>query len=302
MTERRITLAGLVFLSILISVAYVNADQASQSLQSRVNSVWSDVIASQFSSALVTSYALIIVTELGDKTFFIAALLAMKRGACVTFSGASSALVLMTLIAAFIGRALPSLMSPRYTQIASILLFVFFGVKLLWEGFSMEADQESEELVEVEKTLGAGKKVDEINPDLENEKYPSGLSAPNIEDFAKTKGDTILHHWRLWLLSPVRHLSAAFLEAFTLTFAAEWGDRSQIATLALGASKDIYGVNLGAILGHMCCTGLAVIGGKVLATRISEKLITLIGGTTFLFFALAGYLWEIRQVLHTPVQ
>lgn len=32
-------------------------------------------------------------------------------------------------------------------------------------------------------------------------------------------------------------LSAIFLQAFTLTFLAEWGDRSQITTIILGARE-----------------------------------------------------------------
>ena len=43
---------------------------------------------------------------------------------------------------------------------------------------------------------------------------------------------------------------AIFTQAFTLTFMAEWGDRSQIATIALASSKNSAGVVLGGILGQ----------------------------------------------------
>lgn len=56
-----------------------------------------------------------------------------------------------------------------------------------------------------------------------------------------------------------------FTQAFTLTFLAEWGDRSQIATIALAASKNVFGVFFGGLIGHAFCTGLAVIGGRLLA-------------------------------------
>lgn len=43
--------------------------------------------------------------------------------------------------------------------------------------------------------------------------------------------------------------SPILIQAFTLTFLAEWGDRSQIATIALGAKEDPIAVSIGAILG-----------------------------------------------------
>jgi putative Ca2+/H+ antiporter (TMEM165/GDT1 family) len=62
-----------------------------------------------------------------------------------------------------------------------------------------------------------------------------------------------------------------FLNAFSLTFLAEWGDRSQIATIGLAASQDVIGVTVGSILGHAACTAAAVLGGRHLATHIDER-------------------------------
>ena len=137
-----------------------------------------------------------------------------------------------------------------------------------------------------------------------------------------------------------------------LTFLAEWGDRSQIATIALAAHKDPYGVTSGGVLGHSICTGftrvtecmlssvyltsifvpsnlnfcvclcvclcvsvsvsvpvsvsvsvtvcvcvcvcvcvylgLAVMGGRMMAERISEKHVAITGGLLFLMFAIYG--------------
>ncbi len=71
----------------------------------------------------------------------------------------------------------------------------------------------------------------------------------------------------------------------------ETGDRSQIATIALAASKNPYGVVIGGLLGHAFCTGMAVIGGRMLAARISEKTVAIIGGVLFLFFAVTSFIW-----------
>merc|ERR1712146_494825 len=79
--------------------------------------------------------------------------------------------------------------------------------------------------------------------------------------------------------------TSVFWQALTLTFLAEWGDRSQIATIALASAKDPIGVTAGGILGHSMCTGLAVVGGKVIAGRISERNVLIVGGMLFLGFA-----------------
>ena len=65
---------------------------------------------------------------------------------------------------------------------------------------------------------------------------------------------------------------------------AEWGDRSQIATVALSGAKDFYWVMMGGFVGHALCTCAAVVGGRMLASRISIRAVTFSGGLLFLVF------------------
>lgn len=87
-------------------------------------------------SGLLASFCLIFLSELGDKTFFIAALLAMKLGKWISFVGSLSALAVMTLISVGIGAAFSrvpeSLQSSLPVgEIAGVALLVFFGIKAL---------------------------------------------------------------------------------------------------------------------------------------------------------------------------
>ncbi|XP_016975546.1 uncharacterized protein LOC108041976 isoform X1 [Drosophila rhopaloa] len=75
-------------------------------------------------------------------------------------------------------------------------------------------------------------------------------------------------------------------QAFTMTFLAEWGDRSQVTTIVLAANRDVFGVISGGIVGHCICTGLAVIGGRLLASKISVRTVTIVGGIVFIGFAI----------------
>lgn len=75
-----------------------------------------------------------------------------------------------------------------------------------------------------------------------------------------------------------------FKAALALTFFAEWGDRSQITTIALSAANNAYVVFFGSIIGHAICSGMGVLGGKIIAAHISEKFVNLVGGLLFIVF------------------
>jgi cellobiose-specific phosphotransferase system component IIC len=54
-------------------------------------------------AGFISAFSCIFVSELGDKTFFIAALLAMRRGRAIVLAGATSALAVMTIVSVAIG-------------------------------------------------------------------------------------------------------------------------------------------------------------------------------------------------------
>lgn len=225
-----------------------------------------------FVHALIASLSVIIVSELGDKTFFIAAILAMRHSRLTVLAGALSALFVMTIMSALVGFA--TTVIPRaFTYYASSILFAVFGIKMLREAWTMSADEGQEEYDECQAEIK--KKEDEM----------LRMSQPqqDIETgIIRTPGR------RFW----TGIVSAIFLESFTLTFLAEWGDRSQIATIILGAREDVVGVIIGGLIGHALCTGLAVLGGRFVAQRISIRTVTFVGGIVFLVFAASALIFS----------
>ncbi|KAL3134679.1 hypothetical protein ABBQ32_007684 [Trebouxia sp. C0010 RCD-2024] len=224
-------------------------------------------LAGGLATGFLKSWGMILVSEIGDKTFFIAAVMAMKNSRQSVFGGAAGALAAMTVLSALMGWAAPTLISKQYTQYGAALLFFIFGFKMLYEVFTIaEKGNEASEWDEAEKDVKAA----------EAAKAQSGNKPTNgrINGSSERRQQDILCQ----LFSPV------FLEAFVLTFCAEWGDRSQIATIGLAASANVVGVSLGGILGHCMCTGGAVLGGRQLAAYVAEQTLAVIGGVLFLVF------------------
>eukprot|EP00918_Siedleckia_nematoides_P086973 GHVU01191330.1.p1 GENE.GHVU01191330.1~~GHVU01191330.1.p1 ORF type:complete len:253 (+),score=38.44 GHVU01191330.1:551-1309(+) len=233
-------------------------------------------------AAFVASFSVIFMAELGDKTFFIAALMAMKKSHLAVFLGAAGALYVMTGLSVVVGYALPNLLSRTYTHYAGVILFIFFGIRLLMDGMKMRSWKDSDEILEVEAELA---EVDEEQP---RQVDPSVAETNNEPTFVQRTFSSFKRQLQKLCMSSwfLRH--AVFWQAFSLTFLAEWGDRSQIATIALAAAQDPSGVFFGSVVGHSICTGLAVVGGKFLASRISEKAVALCGGALFFAFGVYG--------------
>jgi len=212
------------------------------------------LFASLAETGFYQAFSLVFVSEIGDKTFFMAGLLAMKTSKLISFVGSMGALFVMTLISVVIGQifhVVPAGFGEGFLgglpldDVVAVLAFAFFGVKTLQDALTMEEGESvmDEELAEAEEEVAASD---------------------------TTKQSTIV---------------ARILSIFGLVFAAEFGDRSFLSTIALSAAQNPVSVATGAIAAHAVATGIAVSGGAVLAKYLSEKVIGIIGGTLFLVFA-----------------
>ncbi|XP_035451935.1 transmembrane protein 165 isoform X4 [Spodoptera frugiperda] len=265
--KRSVCLALAVFLgTVAVSVAQGHAPVPPSPDPSPASTTPRAAIQGSFLQGFLASLSVVVVSELGDKTFFIAAIMAMKHPRIIVFAGAISALVFMTILSAAFGWI--ATVIPRvYTYYASAVLFAIFGIKMLRDGWKMDPNEGQEELEEVQSELKRREDQEEKEETLDM------LEQGQVEN-RRRKRNAVLK---------------VLLQAASLTFLAEWGDRSQLATVVLATREHAVGVVVGGSLGHALCTGLAVIGGRMVAAKISVRTVTIIGGLVFLFFAVSAF-------------
>lgn len=209
------------------------------------------------SEAFSSSFFMILATEMGDETFIIAAVMAMRHPKFTVLGGALAALYFMTVLSAGLGVVLPNFISQKTVHSCATLLYSFFGLRLMYIGAKGEEENKDEEFEEVQN---------------------------NLKDSASKAQKGVVRRAFSKFCTPI------FLEALMLTFLAEWGDRSQIATITLASHENPLGVIVGACIGHTICTSLAVFGGEWLGKRISQRLVAFTGGALFIVFALINFM------------
>jgi putative Ca2+/H+ antiporter (TMEM165/GDT1 family) len=205
-------------------------------------------------AAFTAGLLLITISELGDKTFCIALLLAMRHSRQLVASAAIAALATMTLLSVLLGQAV-ALLPKAYIHYGEIVVFICFGLKLLYDAYRLP-HQSKDAMVE-DAAVAIREQCD-------------------LNLLSRLATSVQSQHLTVWL------------QGFTLVLLAEWGDRTQFSTVALSASYNPIGVILGAISGHGICTAIAVLGGRLIAGRISERTVTAIGGILFLIFGIVA--------------
>ena len=202
-------------------------------------------------AAFGSSLTAITLAELGDKTFFMALILAVRHRARWVFLGAFAALTAVTLISLALGYGLRELLPPTVVPWLAAALFLGFGFKLLIDAQGMAPDAASEEADEAEEAINAAETSRSLN----------------------TPWAVI---WEAFVLVFVAELGDR--TQFTTIFMAT----------APAQVFSFTGLLAGTLLGHALVTWLAVGAGKWMGQRVNERLLYRLSGGLFLVFGLAA--------------
>ena len=202
-------------------------------------------------AAFGSSLTAITLAELGDKTFFMALILAVRHRVRWVFLGAFAALTAVTLISLGLGYGLRELLPQAVVPWLAAVLFLVFGVKLLLDAQGMAADAAREEAEEAVEVVNAAEKRGPI-----------------------TSAWSVI--WEAFALVFVAELGDR--TQFTTIFMAT----------APARVFSFAGLLAGTLLGHALVTWLAVRAGKWIGQWVNERLLYRLSGGLFLVFGLTA--------------
>jgi putative Ca2+/H+ antiporter (TMEM165/GDT1 family) len=208
-------------------------------------------------AAFGSSLTAITLAELGDKTFFMALILAVRHSARLVFIGAFAALAAVTLLSLGVGYGLRELLPPGLVPWLAAILFFGFGLKLLWDAQGLGSGAAQEEAEEAEQAVNAAER---------------GHAAGGV--------------WAvIW---------EAFALVFVAELGDRTQFATIVLATAPAQVFSFAGLLAGTLAGHALVTWLAVGAGKWIGGRVDEKLLYRLSGGLFLVFGLMALVQAIR--------
>jgi putative Ca2+/H+ antiporter (TMEM165/GDT1 family) len=198
-------------------------------------------------AAFGSSLSAITLAELGDKTFFMALILATRHRRSWVFVGAFAALAAVTVLSLALGYGAKELMPAASVPWIAAVLFGGFGLKLLLDAHGMGSDAAEEEAEQAEATVNAAEA---------GQRFTSAWSVI----------------WEAFVLVFIAELGDR--TQFATVFLATAPGFGFAALLA------------GALVGHGLVTALAVNAGQWMGQRVNERLLYRLSGGLFLVFGL----------------
>jgi putative Ca2+/H+ antiporter (TMEM165/GDT1 family) len=195
-------------------------------------------------SVVLTTFGLVFVAELGDKTqLAVLAQTCKYRRPWAVFAGSSAALMAVTALGAAGGRAIGQVIPPPVLHWGAALAFVVMGLLVGWEALQRGADEWAQD---------------------------PACDCPNDREEGSPAGPPAIQGWR------------AFGSTFGLLFAAEMGDKTQLAVLSLaGKYPNPWPVFIGGGLALTAVTACGIIGGQWLCRIMPRRALLWISAAAF---------------------
>jgi len=223
---------------------------------------------------MTEAMAVILAAEIGDKSFFVAIILAMKYDKWLVLFSSMIALSLMSISSAIFG-GLISQIDHNLLQWGAAVTYLVFGGMMLWDAYQM--DEEGGNMAEAREELE--------EEGLVEKEAEGGLIKP--EGQAEEAHGEVKQHLDPWKV---------IWKVFMLMFVAEMGDRTMIAMIVLSTRHDPVFVCVGSILGFLVVTLVAVLAGHYPAGTETARLATTGGGGLFILFAIFTFLQASKVI------
>ena len=237
-----------------------------------------------FWKAFWQAYSLIVVQEIGDRTFFLVIIFASRFHWLVLFLLAGLGMSFMHCLSTGIGFSM-SWIPPIATKIFVTILFLGIGTYgLVWSLIALCCPKQKDKNAsdsedEFEEALG---QVDKY------EKKAKGEKVDRTDDGEK-KGGICACEW-------MYNCQSKYLFFLAMLTCSEWGDKSQIAAISLALkakTMEVVAVAIGGSLGHLTCISIALLFGTFVKQCMSEHVLALIGSCLFLGFGAWELVYEI---------
>ncbi|XP_053200879.1 transmembrane protein 165-like isoform X2 [Panonychus citri] len=209
---------------------------------------------------------LVSLSEIGDKTFILTALMAMRHSKIYVLIGSLLAEYLMITLSMLVGMA-TSFIPVSIIHYISIIIFTLVGITMIYEGITSKDnlnvknnDNRNDDKIKDQDDKGG---QDLIGTRTGNE------IIMNPHDKIQTTESNNLRFWFKDLNE--RHKSFIAIEMFTMVFIAEWADKSQLSIIILTTRENKFAVAVGAIAAQTLSMVVAVIGGSVMSQYILPK-------------------------------
>jgi putative Ca2+/H+ antiporter (TMEM165/GDT1 family) len=226
----------------------------------------------EFVESIFSSFTLIFISEIGDKTFFLVMIYSMSNSALKIFFVTSSIMAFMTLAAVIVGYGFNYFLNRTIINWMAVISFTIFASMMYYNAYTKKTKLVEEKFKKQIKKLENKESQETTSGDKEN-----NLNQPLI-GIKQTKAA----------------LESVWPLVISLTIG-ELGDNSQVATIVLGAVQNFMGVVIGGTIAHACCTLVAISFGNLIAKKLTTTQINLASAIMFTMFAFL-YLLEIFNI------